>query len=611
MFLYTNIKRQPLQIIKNGVLDLNAWDLEKEDVYPLSGKWEFYFQRLLSEQDFEQSNIQPDLYVEVPSTWNTYKINNITLPNEGYATYRIRVNIDAQHVGDLQALRIQGFPSAYRLFINENEIASNGKVSTKTEDEIASFRPLTAVFAPPSQQFNIIIQVSNYHFSRGGLWSNIYFGSVQSITDYQDMLSSKQSFIIGTLVILSVFYFCFFLLRKEWRHALYFALLCLLTAVVGDFIGQNFLTANLDFAAYIRVWYTASCLIPFLFVLYVYKLFHVFHSKKILIAFLIGTVLSIFQYLLLPTNISTLGVTYNRYFVIAEMLYMVTVLIVATKKRLSGALLYLVGLFVLLIVYLYDNLLFYPNNMDLGVGELVPFGVFLMACIQSIILTKQFNTMYIKREQSIKKAIAVEIAFLQAQIKPHFLYNALSAIANVCETDGEKASNLIVDFSYYLRSNFEFNNLNKMTTLDNELRFIKNYIHIEKARYGDKINYIEEIGVTFDTQIPILLLEPLVENAVQHGISKKKQGGIVTLFAIQTKEGVLYKVQDNGVGMNDDTLKTLFDENSQSKSVGLKNIFARLKGMYGDNVKLNIESKEGIGTTLWFVLPHLKEDLHG
>ena len=105
-----------------------------------------------------------------------------------------------------------------------------------------------------------------------------------------------------------------------------------------------------------------------------------------------------------------------------------------------------------------------------------------------------YNEKLLEADKLKDRIMATEMSFLQAQIKPHFLYNALSAIANVCEKDGKQASKLIIDLAIYLRGSLEFNNLDKMVTIEKELEFVDTYFHIEQARFGPKIQLKKEIG---------------------------------------------------------------------------------------------------------------------
>jgi two-component system, LytTR family, sensor kinase len=186
--------------------------------------------------------------------------------------------------------------------------------------------------------------------------------------------------------------------------------------------------------------------------------------------------------------------------------------------------------------------------------------------------------------------MATEMSFLQAQIKPHFLYNALSAIANVCEKDGKQAGKLIIDLALYLRGSLEFNNLDKMAMVEKELEFVDTYFHIEQARFGQKIQLRKEIEIPIDVQIPVLVLQPLVENAVRHGISKKSGGGTVTIRMMKKGRNICLEIEDDGVGISGDKLATILSEHENAQGVGLLNIHNRLLKLYGRGLEISSES---------------------
>jgi sensor histidine kinase YesM len=187
------------------------------------------------------------------------------------------------------------------------------------------------------------------------------------------------------------------------------------------------------------------------------------------------------------------------------------------------------------------------------------------------------------------KIMATEMSFLQAQIKPHFLYNALSAIANVCEKDGKAAGKLIIDLAIYLRGSLQFNDLDKMATIEKELEFVDTYFHVVQARFGQKIQLRKEIEIPQDAQIPVLILQPLVENAVRHGISKNPGGGTVIVRMTQKEKYICIEIEDDGVGISGDKLISLLNESGLNQGVGLLNIHNRLLKLYGKGLEISSE----------------------
>lgn len=184
------------------------------------------------------------------------------------------------------------------------------------------------------------------------------------------------------------------------------------------------------------------------------------------------------------------------------------------------------------------------------------------------------------------------ISTLMSQIHPHFIYNTLGSIEQLCELDPPKAAKLVHDFSRYLRGNFSELDNAKLIRVSKELEHTEYYISIEKVRFPD-IEFETEMTCC-DFCLPALTIQPIVENAVKHGILKREQGGTVKVKTYETDSSYFITVKDNGVG---------FDviELQQKKHVGLRNIRSRLDAMCGG--VLHIESIIGVGTKITVEIP--------
>ncbi|MGZ7442337.1 ATP-binding protein [Paenibacillus sp. TH7-28] len=203
---------------------------------------------------------------------------------------------------------------------------------------------------------------------------------------------------------------------------------------------------------------------------------------------------------------------------------------------------------------------------------------------------------------SVKNAKDAEIAFLRSQINPHFLYNALNSIAELCVQAPGQAEELTLELSRYLRGSFDFKQLVSLSTLGNELELLAAYVHIEKARFGERLEVEYEVDAEPSLQIPPLILQPLVENAIRHGLMSHLQGGKVKISVKKTSEsGIHFSVEDDGRGMSERKLKDVLSKDRYQKGVGLWNISQRLKLLYGRGI--SIESAEGIGTKVSFDIP--------
>ncbi|TBL76271.1 ATP-binding protein [Paenibacillus thalictri] len=226
-------------------------------------------------------------------------------------------------------------------------------------------------------------------------------------------------------------------------------------------------------------------------------------------------------------------------------------------------------------------------------------------------LPKPFDTMELKArikglllmKDSLAKAIDLEVAFLQSQIKPHFLYNVLNTIIALSYSDEEKSRKLTTDLADYLRGSFRFSNVQKRTSFGQELNLIRSYIEIERARFKDRLHIEYDIAeVMYGVSIPPLLIQPLVENAIRHGIGGRTEGGTVKITAYETPGHYCIQVEDNGVGMEGDLINQLFgQETTALQGVGLKNIMKRLKYEYSS--ELRIDSSPMSGTKVTVMIP--------
>lgn len=193
-----------------------------------------------------------------------------------------------------------------------------------------------------------------------------------------------------------------------------------------------------------------------------------------------------------------------------------------------------------------------------------------------------------------------ELKALQAQINPHFLFNAINTIVSLIRTQPDNARRLLIHLSNYFRNNLQESN--NEVDLYKELENIKSYLEIEKARFGDKLNIVFDIPDKIDCILPPLLLQPLVENAVKHGIFEKVDGGTVQIKAIDNGRETELIVEDDGIGMSEELLSSLLND-QVSTGIGLNNVNNRLKAMYGKEYGLIIESKIGQGTRVKMRIP--------
>ena len=179
-------------------------------------------------------------------------------------------------------------------------------------------------------------------------------------------------------------------------------------------------------------------------------------------------------------------------------------------------------------------------------------------------------------DASRTRLMEAEVRALRAQISPHFIYNSLSAIASFVRTDPERARELLLEFADFTR--YSFRQHGEFTTLAEELRSIERYLMLERARFGDRLrcgcrSRPEVLPVT----IPFLCLQPLVENAVRHGLEGKAGGGTITIIAARPDRECVITVEDDGVGEDPERVRRALAGDPDTDSVGLGNVDERLR----------------------------------
>ena len=201
-------------------------------------------------------------------------------------------------------------------------------------------------------------------------------------------------------------------------------------------------------------------------------------------------------------------------------------------------------------------------------------------------ILKYIDTITEKENEKASLAIAnneMRLSLLKSQINPHFLFNTLNSISTLMNTNKTKARQMMTMLGDVFRYALDSNSVRKVP-LSEELNFIRNYINIQQVRFGRRLSYEEDIDrQCMALTIPPMVLQPLVENSVKHGITPKEEGGTITVSIKRNNDQVNFRVADDGIGLGN---KTEFE--SSNNGVGLVNSDMRLQNMYGKNSKLRI-----------------------
>jgi len=213
----------------------------------------------------------------------------------------------------------------------------------------------------------------------------------------------------------------------------------------------------------------------------------------------------------------------------------------------------------------------------------------------------------IKLEEQERLLLSARMEALQNQINPHFLFNTLNSVSSLVRFDPDTARQLIIKLATILRR--LLNSSEAFVPLREELEFIDNYLDIEVVRFGpDKLRIVKELDpASLDVMVPSMLLQPLIENSIKHGLASKIEEGRIFLRSRLTDSRLIIEVEDNGVGMGSANLlekPTGFG----GTGIGLTNVAERLKVLYGDTARMTIDSHEGKGTLIRLRLPLLQAE---
>ncbi len=206
----------------------------------------------------------------------------------------------------------------------------------------------------------------------------------------------------------------------------------------------------------------------------------------------------------------------------------------------------------------------------------------------------------VKLEEQQRSLIEARLDALTRQINPHFLFNTLNSVAALIRTDPTQARTMVTRLSNILRRLLR--RTENFTTLRDEITFLDDYLSIEMVRFGEKLRFQKDIAPeTLGMQLPSMVLQPLIENSIKHGLGNKIEGGTVTLRARRGDARLVVTVEDDGVGIPQDRLAHMLEE-----GVGVSNVSERLKVLFGDDYRIRIESKPGDGTRIELEVPELQ-----
>jgi len=374
--------KPPLAV--QGVLDLTQWDFDRRGPAELSGEYEFFWNRHLSPADFDAASPpRPSGFIKVPGFWNGYRLNDSELHGSGYATYRLTVRLPAAgiHLG----LKILEVSTAYRLYVNGIEMAAVGAAGKDLETSVPRQYPVLLSFTPDSDRIVLLIQVSNFHHRRGGLWERITLGRAEQIARLHERERGLDFFLLGGIFIMAVYHLGLFLARRKFRSTLYFGIFCFLVVLRLFTTDERYLVQilpALDWELLVKIEYLSFYLAVPVFGMFIQSIFSVIPRKLLRLVQFLGGGFSLLV-LVAPVRIFSYSLPVYELITLALMAYTFRVMLSESVQRQPEALVFLAGTILLCLAVLND-ILYVERVVD--TGFFAPLGLFVFVFAQAFIL---------------------------------------------------------------------------------------------------------------------------------------------------------------------------------------------------------------------------------
>lgn len=491
----------------DGILDLTEWDFDVNGKVDLYGKWEFYYGEFLHSKDFLERKENKPKYIEVPSLWNGYDWNGKILPGSGFATYRLVVK--TKNLNKVMGLRIGDMYSSYRLYVNGNLVAKNGNPGKTKEETIAQWLPVVRFIDLNSQETEFIIHIANFNHRKAGTWAFFEFGNTEEIISSREKPMAFELFLFGTLLVMALYHFGLFALRRNDKSVLYFGIFCFLTGFRVVVTGERSLVHffSLSFEAQLKIEYISLSLGIPAFSHFLIHSFPTVVSRKTF--YFTDILLLIFSFIPLVTT----GEVYS-YTAIPVQLTMLVVaiqffyyLIKALRLGTDGALSAILGMSVFFICGVNDALY---NNELIQTGNLYPFGLFIFIFSQSFILSLIFAKSFLNVEKLSGELLLTNQAYTRFVPKEFLNFLGKESIIDIKLGD-QVQKEMTVLFSD-IRS---FTTLSEQMTPEENFNFINSYLKrmnpiIEKNKgFIDK--YIGDAIMALFARSPVDAIQAAIE----------------------------------------------------------------------------------------------------
>lgn len=584
--------------LMSATADVSQYDLdEKENVY-LSGEWQFFWDKHIISDGLQ--GVEPDAYVQVPSSWTTYEIDGKKLFNGGKASYRAVIkNVDSSVPFVVSVPNLSGRCDVY---INGECVFSNRNIpGTEYSTVIESYAIPFSFENGDDKSCEVVIEMT-CSFS-GGLTSVPVLSSYEQYHLREMGTLAQRYFYIGIVIFIAIAVLLLGIFNKDVGEQFWLFVLCFVFAFRMLITNEGYMVSHglfgdMDYEIMTSLVYVSTYIIKLSMLMHLINVLGI-KFKQIGLVLVSGLFLIcafvpyvLYDYIYIATSYMWLqSVTY---LLDAVLIYKISEKIVQKKKF---ATLYLVVYCVTSVGIVTEN--FYMNGyISQNVTYVMPISCLVF--ISSVVFVHFADTVeafkQAKRAAELTKELGdMNMTLMLSQIQPHFLYNALNTIKYLTKKDPKAAESAIVKFSNYLRANMDSLTQKEPIPFTQELEHVKNYISIECLRFGERLKVEYDIQYD-DFVIPPLTIQPIAENAIKHGINQRVNGGTLKISSYKEDGKIFVVIEDNGVGFNVNEKK-----DDGRSHVGINNIKSRLEELLHANV--TVESTVGVGTKATITIP--------
>lgn len=568
---------------EKGVFQLEHVDFAEQSVL-LQGEWEFYWQQLLSPADLQASDGDAPLYITLPHSWNGYMWHGGSLPSDGYATFRVLLRIGEEHIGESLAIRMPEINNSYKLWIDGELFVEVGQVGTNKHSAEPNLATRLVEFQPHNDQVELVIQVANFHYTRGGITKHIELGDSKTLTAKTNMKTSFDLLASATLFIVGAYNLLLYIQRRKDMASLYFAIFSLLWAVRPLLDGELIVTKvfpDFPWELQIKVEYLVFYVSPYFFMMYFYYLFKEL-SRSILV--ISGTLAGVFSLIVIffPAKIYSPTFSIFQFIIVLHIVYFILALNRAVKKRKQGAVVFMIVSIFAAATIVVDIFIY---NEWLMIGRMSILGFIIFTCTQMVLLSTRFAKALASEEKAAqeegrKKLLSYITHDLRAPLATMMGY--VEAVQDRVNPEKNEVylkyvyektvwlNRMIEDLSFL--SQLETSQVTfTMRALDMEAYVQEMWQKYELVIQETGLHSELAVSNVIDDGCPLyvwgdpLRIEQALSNIISNALKFTPPGGKVLLSLTYRKNKgdghAMISVIDNGIGISPEHLEHIFERN--------------------------------------------------